>query len=1294
MSDPPATATRHDQAPGRCVLQLSIVLDGRGGLIFVAVGECGLALRQALVLPPAGLRPWVGGAWRHAASPAAFGRELAQALLPAAVQQALLASDGGVLQLWLDTELAAVPWELAVVQGRLLDEQWLISRQLLSDGLALCAADEPVPQLAPDHPHRLLQLHHPHQPLSLLLLDGDENDAWAWQAAAAAGRAGRPAVVLPLQAEPARQALANALAQGLPAAQAAQLARGAARRSATAGGTAWLHGVAAWPGAVPPPMRAARPDDDVRQVSILSCDLVDSTGQMQRLGDEEYSERLSQYHQRVARISRAHAGLADDPQGDDGLMCYFGHPLASEDAVALALRAGLALSSAFGDLGLQVRIGVSTGRVVIRNGQPVGAAVHHAARLQSAAAPGGVLAGAATRRIAGERFAFSSLASPLLLKGFEDSGAVFRVLHERPALGTERFDDRADLTPFVGRDAELAQLLQCWHGAVDGQRQTLLLHGEAGIGKSRLLREFRQVLAAQGFRTLECRCAAEHSASAFQPLIDLLRRRLQLQPGDPPAVQLARLRALQVTTAADGGQALALLGALLSVPESVLPPLADKGSPDRRRRMTLDLLSRVAITLADEAPVCLILEDVQWIDPSTRELLQRLIKGAPEQRLMLLLTLRGGADEMARCAFESPQLAGLRLGGLADEAARALLRSASGGALHDGELAQWLTARADGVPLFIEETARMAAALALQRPQHAIAAGLREVVPGTLRDLLMARLDQLPTAKRAAQLAGALGREFPGALIEAVSAHADSPIRLPALGQQLGALLQAGLLTSRREGDGLVYSFRHALLRDAAHQSLLERDRRRLHAAIAQVLQRDFAPWCQQQPEALAQHQEQAGLLAEALAGWEQAARRAARRSALHEAIAHLRRALGLLAGAADLPDRQAAELRLLLLLSGLLIATAGYGAPQALVVYQRALALAQALGDEAALAKLRAGLEGYHFMRGDFARAQAMADDMLAALGRRPDPLARLQAGWAQAKLLFHQGDLPQAVAATDRCLADYRQGGLHANAVQDPGVLCLSYAAWALWQMGQADRALGRALEAVALAERLQHPFATGQALGFLAVLHLFRGESLPGLRAAERAIEVCEAGGFVQWLAHARVLHGRLRLAMGEPDSGLDELAAGLAQWTASGAVVTRPFYLALQAEGLLLTGRADEALPLLAEAQALIARHGERFYEPELHRLTGELLLARGDDQGARPWLQRACALAHDLQQPGLALRAAMSLARLLLAQGRPDEAAPQLAAALAAINEGHDTQDPRQAAALLASCQQLSSSVAQ
>ncbi len=1239
------------------MLRLLVSQAGGGALLFVATGRPGLALQLLQPWPAAGLQPWRGTAWQQAADLPAFGAALAQALLPLPLQQALADADTGPLLLLLDASLADLPWELAAVAGQTLDDRFLVSRLVLADTAAPPAADAAVP------------------PLQLL-----DTDA----AAAAAGRAGQPALALPANAQAARDALGRALAEGAPIARAAQAARQAARRAGAPGGDAWLHGEAVFQSAA---VAASVPDDDVRQVSILSVDLMGSTRLMHELGDEEYSERLTLYHQKVAQVARAHAGLADDPQGDDGFMCYFGHPVASEDAAAMAVRAGLTLAAAVDELGLQLRIGISTGRVVIRNGQPVGAAVHHAARLQQAAPAGAVYVGTATRRIAGERFDFELVDANPRFKGFEEAGAVWRAVKERPVLGTERFDSRADLTPFIGREAELAQVLQHWQAAVAGERQTLLLHGEAGIGKSRLVRELRQTLAARGFRTMECRCAPESTSSAFQPLIDLLRRQLRVHEGDPPALQLARLRALQITTGPEAAHALALLGALLNVPAQVLPPIPGGGSAERRRQLTMDLLARVSTVLADQAPVCLILEDVQWADPSTRALMHRLIAGPRHERVLLLLTLRGSPDDAAASGFAVPML---RLGGLGPEAAQDLLRRASGGALNDAALAQWLAARADGVPLFIEESARMAAALAAQRPGDDIARMLRDAVPGTLQDLLTARLDQLPQAKRAAQVGGALGRAFPQALIEAVNAHAASPIHLPALDPLLSALVQAGLLTAEQQGDQRVYSFRHALVRDAAHQSMLERDRRRLHGAIAAVLQAHFGPLCDSQPELLALHQEQAGLWAEALAGWERAARHAARRSAHHEATAHVRRALALLArppDGADAPapgQRDATELRLLLLQSGLLIATQGYGADQVGAVYDRALGLAQDLGDLAALHKLRLGLEGYHFMRGDFARAQAIADDVAASLGDAPDPQARLQASWARANILFHQGRLPEAVDLTDRCLADYHRGGHRATTVQDAGVMCLCYSSWALWEMGRADEALARARQGVALAEQLKHPFSLGQALGFLAVAHHFRGEPAPGLLAARRAIAVCEAGGFVQWLAHARVLHGRLRAALGDVEAGLAEMAQGHAQWAATGAVVTRPFYAVLQAEGLALAGRPDEALPLVAEAHALIGRHGERYFEPEVLRLMGELLRATGRGDGAAlPWLDDALAAARQLALPGLALRAAVSLAPLQAAQGRAADALALLDGALAAVPEGAGTADLQKARALRA-----------
>ncbi len=1065
-----------------------------------------------------------------------------------------------------------------------------------------------------------------------------------------------------------------------------------------------------------PTRRPLPAGDDVRQITILACDLVGSTGLMHRLGDEEYSERLTHYHQRVADIARQHAGLADDPQGDDGLMCYFGYPTASEDAAAAALRAGLALSRALDDLGLQVRIGISTGRVVIRHGQPVGSAVHHAARLQGQAPAGGVLASAATRQIAGERFEYGPAETAATLKGFEGvggGGAVYRVLGERPVQGTERFDAQAHLTAFIGREPELQRLHQHWRATLAGRRQVLMLQGEAGIGKSRLVREFRQSLAAAGHRTLECCCAPEHSGSAFQPLIDVLRRRLQIQDGDDPALQRQRLRQLEVTTGPGGQDALALLGALLSLPaeesgaapDSVFgaaaAPDAPGGSAEQRRQRTMDLLLRVAQGLTDQAPVCLIFEDVHWIDPSTQALVQRLIDGPPHQPVLLLITVRTGPG-LAAAPFQAPVLA---LTGLGADAARSLVQGAIGGALLDADLVRWLADRADGVPLYIEESARMAALLAVRQPGADVAGVLRDAVPETLQGLLMARLDQLPQAKQAAQLGGALGRSFSPALIHAVNGHAASPIRLSTLGAGLADLARAGLLSVQGEGDHQLYVFKHALVRDAAHQSLLARDRRQLHGAIAAVLQSQFGALCDSQPERLALHYEQAGLDAQALAAWQQAAYHAAQRQALGEAMAHLRRALALLARQPAGPARDRTELALQLLLANRLVATAGYGADAVAVVYDRARVLADGLGgtgtdgavplaatragaaaaDAAALVQARLGLAGYHFMRADFDRAQAIVQQVVHSLGPQPDAAARRQSAWAQAVILFHQGQLQPALALLGPGAAPPSVAGAPA-AVAATALRSLSYSAWALWQLGQADRALHLAQQAVAQADALGHPGRIGEACGFLAVVHHFRGETRAGLQAAQRAITCCEAGGFSLWLAQARVVGGRLLAEQGDVAAGLAAMRQGLALWAASGAVVTRPFHLALLAEGLALAGQPDEALAHLDDALALVERSGERFYAPELLRLKGVLWLQAGRPDGqAAGWLHGGLALAQDGQMNGLALRCATSVARLLAGQGRPGDAMRTLAGPLARISEGQQTQDPRHASALLARC---------
>jgi len=521
-----------------------------------------------------------------------------------------------------------------------------------------------------------------------------------------------------------------------------------------------------------------------------------------------------------------------------------------------------------------------------------------------------------------------------------------------------------------------------------------------------------------------------------------------------------------------------------------------------------------------------------------------------------------------------------------------------------------------------------------------------------------------------------------------VLADENSPVRGGDLAARLGVLVNSGLLIEKGEPANRSYFFKHALVRDAAYQSLWERDRKSLHRAIATVIAEKFGDLEQSQPELLAYHYAEAGLEPQAIAYWEQAARHAASRSAHYEAISHLKSGLDLIGRLAPSPDRDRTELRFQLLLAGRLIATEGYGAEQVERVYARASDLCRDSGHESALLKVQLGIEGYHFMRANFEKARAIADQVAARLNGTADVTRSLQSRWAVANILFHQGDIASAVDRMDACLVDYVEAQHHRDAVQDVGVMCLCYSSWGKWELGYPDQALQRAEKVVALATALDHRFSMGEAYGFRAVVHHFRGEHEAARLDAERAIGICEDHGFAVWLAHAKLMHGRLVAELGDPAAGLEEMRAAYDMWSATGAVVTTPFYLAMQAEGLALAGMPDAGLALLEKAIAIASRCGERYYEAEIRRLVGELLLQsaalRRQDRNAEAerWLLSGIELAESLKLRSLKLRCATSLGRLWTAQGRCKDAVQVLEPAYAWFEEGADTRDLQRARGML------------
>ncbi len=1030
----------------------------------------------------------------------------------------------------------------------------------------------------------------------------------------------------------------------------------------------------------------ARAGDDLRQLTVMSFDLVDSTRLMIEIGAERFSDLLLEYHRVADRILRAHGGKVDDPQGDDGSMCYFGFPVAHEDAALRALRAGRALLDAVHAIGLEARVGVATGSVVIRSGQPVGPAVHLAARLQTLATPGTMVVGRTTRQIVGAAYRFRPFASEVELKGFDHAEAPFLVVAPQADQdgGEPTLADPIGprLTPLVGRERELQALRARWTDVCAGNFRAVLLVGDAGIGKSRLVREFKRPLLDQRMQVFEIRCAPEHRSSAFRPLVEALRSQLHIRPGDGPEQvlhKLLRLTARDGTMDGEGGRRLAELLAPLPAPSTAAV------APERQRQLTMAALVALGLGQVRRAPACMIVEDVHWVDPSTAEFLDRFVSAARGLPLMLLVTRREqNGPWQPTVPFDE-----LCLQTLSPEMARSMVVAVSGASRLPTEVMHLIAARADGVPLFIEESTRIALESGAAGAVASAASALP--VPSTLLDLLTARLDRIGPAKTVAQVCGVIGRSFPLRLLEEVLAHPQAPLPVGAVHERLAELVDAGLMSTWQEGDDRRYAFRHALMRDAAYRSLLERQRLQLHRVVAEVIGARFAELAADQPEMLAFHHTEAGMDEEALRSWEAAARHAASRSAHAESISHVLSALGVLARRPPGAERDRIELRLQLLLAARLIATEGYGARRVETAYLRAAELASALGDDVAAMKVLLGLEGYHFMRGDFAAAKEHAARAQARLDRAA-PIFRVQVQWAQANVLMHEGEMAAAVQKMDACLAAYDQLEHRPEAVQDPGVMCLCYSAWSKWQLGQPDQALQRVEAVVERAERLHHKFSLGEAYGFRAAVRHFRGENREAMASADRAVALCEDAGFVVWLAHARLMRGRIRADLGDVAGGIEEMRQGYESWAATGAVVTTPFYLAMRAEGLALAGRHDEGLALLAQAQATVNRTGERYYEAEVRRLTGQLTLAAAERAGLdrRVEVEATYWHAHEIasrrQLRSLALRSAQCLAEFYLGDGRAQRAVEVLRPALEAISEGAQTRDLVKARSQLADAQ--------
>jgi class 3 adenylate cyclase/predicted ATPase len=1043
--------------------------------------------------------------------------------------------------------------------------------------------------------------------------------------------------------------------------------------------------------AVPSPGPLSR-EAERRQLTVLFCDLVGSTELAARLDPEDLREVIGTYHRCAAGVVERFEGHVLKYLGD-GVVVYFGWPRAHEDDAERAVRAGLALVEAGHEvhagngLTLLTRVGIATGLVVVS--RPTGAGVAQeetvvgdtpnlAARLQALAEPGSVVVSQATRRLVGGLFELADL-GPRRLKGFAEPIPAWRVEGEGRAEGRFEALHGERLTPIVGREQELALLLERWERAKQGEGQVVLLASEPGIGKSRLVRALRERLSGELHEHVGHQGSPYHQTSPLHPVVRQLERAAGFVRADTTGTKLGKLEALLArSNAAIAAEAAPLLAALLSIPAGHRYSPLDL-SPQRQKARTLEVLVERVAGLAAQRPVLVVLEDAHWADPTTVELFGLMIEGVLRLPVLVVITFR---PEFQPPWMGRRHVTQLTLSRLSRRQSATMVERVTGKMLPPDVVGQIVT-KTDGVPLFLEELTKAVVESGLLREEaerYALAGPLPPLaIPPTLQDSLMARLDRLAAVKDVAQIGAAIGREFSYPLLAAV---ADRPE--PDLEVALELLVQSELVFGRGTPPDATYNFKHVLVQDAAYGTLLKSRRTQLHAHIAQVLEQQFSEETEAQPELLAHHCARAGLAARAVEYWHKAGQQAIARSAMKEAIAHLTAGLDLLHG---LPESQALELDLQLALGGALAAVQGHGMPSTAQAYERAVDLSRACGHRDMLYPALDGLMTCHFSRGDLADAVWLGQDFLA-LTREDDQVApQIIANMDLGIVLLSRGELEAATHHFQEAINLYdpaEHEALRLVYSYDPVVICQGYLAWALLALGYPDKAVERSASSIARAHSAQHPLSLGFAFGRAAAIYQLRRDvDTVGALAADLHALAAEQG-FGTYIVVAEFYRGWMLAQGGDTEQGLRLLHKGIAAFRARRDEDFFPHSLSVAAEAAGGAGDLDLTLKLIADGLERIERNEEHWFEAELHRLKGEALLALSPERAAEAEASyhQALAVACDQGARLWELRAATSLARFWRDQGRRAEAHDLLAPVHGWFTEGFDTADLKDAKALL------------
>jgi class 3 adenylate cyclase/tetratricopeptide (TPR) repeat protein len=1048
------------------------------------------------------------------------------------------------------------------------------------------------------------------------------------------------------------------------------------------------------------PARGGSPDEgERRHLTVMFCDVVDSTALSMQYDPEDLREIIRSFQDVCVGVVKRYEGFVAQHLGD-GLLIYFGYPVAHENNSERAVHAGLGIIEAIAalqprpGLRLQVRIGIATGPIVIGDLVSAGANIEKvavgqtpnlAARLQSLAAPNTVVISPHAYRMLGQRFECREMGVHTL-KGIPEPVLVREVIRESERQSRFAAAHGMSVMPLVGRHEEMALLEERAQQAAAGHGHTVLLRGEAGIGKSRLTRALVERLCAQHkVVPIELQCSPYYNQSALFPVIEWLQEEIfSTAAGAEAAQKWVLLDRFLDRTTLDKTLAAPLLAMLLSVPMPADRPVLNL-TPERHKQLTLQYVADLFRQLSPSPMVVVVVEDLHWADPSTLELIRVWIEESAGSQSLMLLTSR---PEFAPPWPAQKNFTTLDIGRLPDAQSMELVRLAAGDANLSDSMLQQLMKKSDNVPLYLEVLTKEIVLSNQESAGKGLSSDRTEIldsaIPESLQDALMARLDRMNDTKAVAQVAAILGREFDRRMLEAVWAGTRE-----ALYYGLEQLCKADLLQVRGDFAKGLYQFKHALIRDAAYDSMLKRNCETLHRQVADVMERVFPDIAVRQPDVLAHHYTAGKEMDQAVRYWLAAGQLALKNFATQESVAHLNQGLALLAKLPAAPERDVKELEFRILLGHCLMTWKGYAAEDVRVTCARSHELCGLVGNAPQLPIALYQLVAYNIVSGNHEEALKLAKQLYAIAAHINNDDLLLEAYLTLGVIYFHLGEFSEAAPYLEKCLATYdpqRHGSHMFQFGQDPAVIAHNFLVWTHWLMGRQDQALKAAEGAVALARRLSHPLSLAFALTFAGWHRIFCRDYAAVAPISEELVQFCGVQNIIIFLAHGHMLASWQACDQGNLASGLPGMRGALDLFRMTGAKHFLPYWEGHYAAMSATAGEMSEAQASLAQCLEATEQTGERWSEAELHRYRGMLLEKSGKPLAeAQACYRQAIAVAQRQGALAWELRATISLANSLVAQGARDPARKLIESLRERVSLDLDRESGAQIESLLAAC---------